>query len=85
MKRKMCLRMFPLVNEVNTRKECSTLITLLSISPACECMVHLPLPASPSLPPAVCCDTVCDNTNTSFCHCRLLTGSLDCLVIQLKQ
>lgn len=25
---------------------------------------------SPPLPPAVRCDTVCDNTNTSFCHCR---------------
>lgn len=25
---------------------------------------------SPPLPPAVRCDTVCDNKNTSFCHCR---------------
>lgn len=34
---------------------------------------------------AVLCDTVCDNTNTSFCHCTALTGSLERLVIQLKQ
>ena len=64
----MCLHTFPLVNGVNREKECTTLITCtfyLSRLPFFNGIV-----LSPPLPPAVRCDTVCDNTNTSFCHCR---------------
>lgn len=52
----MCLHMSALVNGVNRDRERGTLIT---------CAVFLSLP----LLPTIYCDTVSDNSNTSFCHC----------------
>lgn len=54
MRGKMCLRMFALVNGVNRDGEEGDF----------DHSFLLPLP------PTVHCDTVSDNSNTSFCHCR---------------
>lgn len=72
MRGEMCLHMFPLVNGVNREKRSVELWSLVLSTSLTAFLfvstVHLSL--SPPLPPAVGCDTVCDNTNTSFCHCR---------------
>lgn len=60
-----------LVNGVNREEECKTLITCAFHLSRClffTCRQYI-VP-TPPLPPAARCDTVCDNTNTSFCHCR---------------
>lgn len=51
---------------VNREKECTTLITCTSyLAPSPPFFMCLRC----ALPSPVCSDTVCDNTNTSFCHC----------------
>lgn len=79
----MCLHMFRLLNKVKWEKECRTLITFsfhLSCSFLYAFTVYRSLWISRS-----CCDTRCVSKTPHSVIVSVLTGSLDYLVIQLKQ
>lgn len=82
----MCLHRFPLVNRVNIEKECRTLITCaLCLSPCLSLCVGGTLF---SLRLSLLLYTVIQYVTIQTPHSvtvAVLTGSLDCLVIQLKQ